>query len=390
MMDVFVMIISIVAFRVTIRSPEYSFLTPNFYKIDLLVAPLWGLYANLTAQLVTQFSSHAIINYHRKAAASGLSAYLRRKETGITDGSLDSLGNVEKEVAPEQNVQKALCNSEFLRQDKDMTETLYLRTSANFLIVICSTLLFALLLIGFLLPSFSFENLGIVGVAIEFGQNFEDARQEFSIASIVQLLMEQGRFLGTAKDTLGHLSIGVLLIASTLVIPYLLIVLLLFQFWYPLERSARKRIDTIVEGLSAWQYVDVYLLSVVVATWQVGDISEYLVNPYCGSLDRTFSELVWYGILDEDDAQCFKVRSQIEPVMYTLVAAAVLLSLLMSFVTNANKQIEYQGDLVARSLTHNVTDHDHTELDDDALCEKIHPAPVLLTNRFRWLFHTRE
>lgn len=40
--DIFFMILSLVAFRVTIASPRLSYLPANFYKVDLLVIPLWG------------------------------------------------------------------------------------------------------------------------------------------------------------------------------------------------------------------------------------------------------------------------------------------------------------------------------------------------------------
>ena len=145
-----------------------------------------------------------------------------------------------------------------------------------------------------------------------------------------------------------------------------------------------------IESLAAWQYVDVYLLSVIVASWQVGNISEYLVNPYCGSLDRTFSELVSYGILGVDDAQCFRVRSRIEPAVYALVAAAVLLSLLMSLVTNAHRQAEYQSGVLARRRDRRASLAEVIEFENDELCSKIHPVPLLFTDRFRWLLRAGE
>ena len=43
-----------------------DFLPPDFYSIDLLVVPKWGLYANLMAQIISQLSSHFIIFYHRR------------------------------------------------------------------------------------------------------------------------------------------------------------------------------------------------------------------------------------------------------------------------------------------------------------------------------------
>ena len=52
--------------RVLISSPNVTCLPEGFYDIDMMVVPLWGLYANLIAQLISQISSHFIIHYHRR------------------------------------------------------------------------------------------------------------------------------------------------------------------------------------------------------------------------------------------------------------------------------------------------------------------------------------
>jgi hypothetical protein len=391
MMDVFVMIISIVAFRVTIKSPDYSFLPENFYRVNLLVAPLWGLYANMTAQLVSQFSSHLIIHYHRKVEAAGLAAYLANKGGS---GDPKSSGDEENEESPSavrlekgkraNKGEPALYETSFFRPHRG-ENALSLRFLVHPLIFVASAVLIGLLLLGYLLPSFSFENLGIVGVAIEFGQNFEQATYDYSISNIAQLFMEQGRFLGTTRDMLGHFSIVALLVASTLLVPYALIATVLVQLWYPVSDTTRNRLNVAIESLSAWQYVEVYLLSVVVAGWQVGDISEFLVNPYCGSLDSTFAELVYYGILSRDDAQCFRVRSNVEPAVYALVAAAVLLAFLQSLVVNAVRQVSYQSTTLALQKQHAEVTRDDGKLSEEELRDKIRPGPVLFTDRFRWL-----
>jgi hypothetical protein len=51
--------------------------------------------------------------------------------------------------------------------------------------------------------------------------------------------------------------------------------------------------------------------------------------------------MVEYGILNPEDAQCFSVQGSIEPGSFTLVASAILLALLNSFVTKATRQYNY-------------------------------------------------
>ena len=61
MVDVFVLLTTLASFRITIESPSHvAYLPDGFYEVNMLVIPLWGLYANMLAQLVSQLSSHVM------------------------------------------------------------------------------------------------------------------------------------------------------------------------------------------------------------------------------------------------------------------------------------------------------------------------------------------
>merc|ERR1719183_1144587 len=92
------------------------------------------------------------------------------------------------------------------------------------------------------------------------------------------------------------------------------------------------------EIFQAWQYAEVYIISIFVASWQLAPISSFMVNSYCGSLDGFFSELVFYGILKNEDAQCFSVKSSIEDGFFVLATGAVILALVNTFVVKATMQ----------------------------------------------------
>jgi uncharacterized paraquat-inducible protein A len=49
--------------------------------------------------------------------------------------------------------------------------------------------------------------------------------------------------------------------------------MLLHMWLNPLRERKRKRVVVIIEILQAWQYAEVYLISVIVASWQLGPIS---------------------------------------------------------------------------------------------------------------------
>merc|ERR1719502_1251543 len=72
MIDIFVMVVTLAAFKHNLLMPRAlaDVLPPNFPVIDLTVRPVWGLYSNTLAQVVTQLISHWIIYLHRNACAA--------------------------------------------------------------------------------------------------------------------------------------------------------------------------------------------------------------------------------------------------------------------------------------------------------------------------------
>ena len=79
--------------RLSITNPKVGFLTEDLYAFDILVDPMWGLYANLIAQLISQISSHFIIHYHRSIVHEATKAY--RKKHGLVAASRVKLAELE-------------------------------------------------------------------------------------------------------------------------------------------------------------------------------------------------------------------------------------------------------------------------------------------------------
>jgi hypothetical protein len=413
MIDIFVLVISIAAFRVSISSPEKMFLPADFYSIEMLVVPLWGLYANMIAQLISQVSSHFIIHYHRRIANRAKKEYDRRQRGGEGDEPRASVvGNGQKVVSrvsvdsslESQNGGSAvkdktqLREHRFSRPHRGETEKLVVRSGVSSILVFVALCLSVLVIVGCTLPSFSLEILGVVGIVVEAGQQFEDATTRHSVFTVIQLLMEEAAFLDTPGDYIGLGTLCAVMVLCVLCIPVIQALALLWQWFRPATRKARARMTIFIEILQAWQYAEVYLLAVFVASWQLGPISEFMINSYCGSLKDTFAQLVYFGILEEDDAQCFSVRSSIEGGSLILAGGAVLLALINTFVTKAVLQYFRDRSAMERRLQEDVenmsqTDSDNTSdtASDDPLAAdggfsaSIQPVPVLFTDNFRWL-----
>jgi len=125
--------------------------------------------------------------------------------------------------------------------------------------------------------------------------------------------------------------------------------------------------------------------------------AEFMINPYCASLEGIFSELVYYGLLKEDDAQCFKADVNVEPTFYILLVGALILALVNVFVMKAVshyfRDIDGKPNLRAEA---SLADLDALKAHEDggsgeAIDESaIHPTPVLFTDVFRWLLYRED
>lgn len=414
--DIFTLVVSIAAFRLSVTNPKVGFLTEDLYAFDILVVPMWGLYANLIAQLISQISSHFIIHYHRNIVHQATKAY--RRKHGLVVASQVDLALAESSDRSEDSdsdnpygdMKDVLYQHAYSRPHRGETGKVITRGYVNGLVVFVALAFSVLMIVGCVLPSSGLEFLGLLGVAVESGQNWEQAYAKLSLFDLSKLLMNQARFTGGAKAYAGLGLLCSLLVITVLLVPLAQTAVLMYQWFTPMDGRTRSRASIAVEILQAWQYAEVYVISVVVATWQLGPISTFMINGYCRSFQETFNVLAYFGILAEDDAQCFRVDAKIESGSYILLLAAALLALLNTFVMNAVKQyFRDRDDVISRSemkermlnqlegaqtaegiekeegiLSEEASASEYWEGREDAE-NYIKPVPVLFTDKFRWL-----
>jgi hypothetical protein len=119
-----------------------------------------------------------------------------------------------------------------------------------------------------------------------------------------------------------------------------------------------------------------------------------MINPYCESLRGIFAEFVYYGLLKDEDAQCFKVNIDVEPTFYVLFAAALVLLVVNSVITKAVSQYfrELDTDWAFLACVNKI---DHDVCGGDSSMESfdpssIGPVPVLFTDRYRWMLQRED
>lgn len=275
--DIFVLVISIAAFRVSIQSPDKSYLPDDFYSVEMMVIPQWGLYANMIAQLISQLSSHVIIYYHRQIVMKANERFSREDVIVSSVESQSSRSRVSLDDSPgagsvrsgfdKRQVPTSLSRHQFSRPHRGETEKLVVRSFIGKFLVLAAFIFTVLVVLGCILPSFSLEVLGLVGIAVEFGQDFEDATIDHSVFSVLKVLFEQASYLGTTKDYIGLGALSVIFVSTILLVPIVLSIALLRQ-WFMSSTIDRKRTMSYrIEIMQAWQYLEVYLVAVCVTSW---------------------------------------------------------------------------------------------------------------------------
>jgi Paraquat-inducible protein A len=363
--------------------------------------PLQGVYANLIAQLISQISSHFIIHYHRRIEERASQEYdrrhgLQRCSTAVlSEENEGDVSVVQQDVVSSSllsdSPKERLYQHTFSRPHRGESDKLTTRRGVNAMLIATSFTLSVLVLVGCFIPSFSLEVLGMVGIMVESGQGFNDAAVEHSVFTVINLLFEQAAFTGRTADYIGLGTLSVVLISTVLLVPIALAAVLLYMWMRPLSTRRRYRCEVLLEALQAWQYADVFLVSVIVASWQLGPVSTFMVNAYCGSLDETFAQLVHYGIMKEEDAQCFQVTSKVEDGSFVLATGAVLLALLNTFIMRAVVQYFRDKENEARRgqdlAKLEALSDDIGALSPEEVTQAksgISPVPVLFTDTFRW------
>lgn len=277
----------------------------------------------MLAQLVSQISSHIIIHYHKKTIQAATRA--QEEEWGIlTDEPTNEPGMLRKHC--------------FMLDYEASSKRAIVNDWVNWVLLTVLVALAVLVTLGCTLPSFSIEILGLLGLAVESGNEFEQAKTYYSVFSLAQLIMDEARYLGDTSSYLGLGTLASLLVLTVFIVPFGQTASLLVE-WFVAISPKRRYLNGIVnEILSAWQYMEVFVLSVIITSWQLAGVSDFMVNAYCGELDGIFTTLAYFGIVDVNDAQCFQLRAGVESASWLLVTASIILAVSSHVVLTASTQ----------------------------------------------------
>lgn len=241
-----------------------------------MVVPCFGLYANLTAQMVSQIASNYIIRYHRRIVRKtailqepNQPLQMKEPEALPADEPLPTIAEKETKTDDEKDEEgDKLSEHAFKRPHRSSFENLVVRPGTSLVLLFVVITVVFLVSLGCVSPSVVFEVTGILGLVVELGRTSgEEAVTEHSVISMAQLLMDQGRILNTNSDGVGHIFLAALLVLTVLIMPVFQSLGLLRQWFAPATTKTRSNLASMIEILAAWQYAEVYLISLFVASW---------------------------------------------------------------------------------------------------------------------------
>ena len=206
-------------------------------------------------------------------------------------------------------------------------------------ITVCSVFIIGIV-IG---PSIKLDTRSLWSLALESGQSFKEAIQSSFFRTISMILL-QARFMMRSSEAsyIGLLLLFCLIGISSILFP-LTQAIINFGRWQR-RRKRRKKLGLpkqksvvfphYVKRLYLWKGMDVYILSFIIALWQLGAVSAYAIHLYCSLLEKLFSGLAYAGLAEASEAQCFRTQAALPLTIFIICASFVFL--LVSFYLQAS------------------------------------------------------
>lgn len=393
-MDIFSIIAAFVIFRVRVKSP--SNFPENYFGFDLLTVPLWGIYANLLAQVLTQISSHWIIYYHDKVVKLNLRSLSEMGTLSDSSAELDARNHKKMKQSVKskggQNVditntkKYSLCTHSFYLGGSRRGHKAKIRHEVNILVAVVGLLTLLSILMGSSIKYLRVTNIGILSKLISLGNDGNEPIINHSLITVAQTMLEVGDNLGTITEKFGVIILFSLLFVTCIIVPALQCLCAICLWFVSLTQRARENLISAIQILKAWQYLEVYYLGIFMMMWQSGTISEGIASLVCEGFVDLFSSLVAFNVLDEQDARCIFINASLDLSSIFHFASPLLLWLLTRFVEDAVAQ--QAQDIVLRQMDQSNVDEyfddDSLEKDFQEIISALQNLPIQFTDSYPW------
>jgi len=294
LVDTYVLVVMIVTFRL------HMDLAKN-YGLDVIITPKFGFYAFLLATILSLLLGHGMVYYHRKEGRKPRRSYDSLQDD-FPESILDHVFEMKEARAP-------------------LSKFVQVLFFTGCLVAI------ACLLVGFFLPSFAFEVGGLAGMV--FGK--ESKRKVFSLFSMGTALSSSVQY----PMSFGTFFLETAYFFFAMITPLVGLISLVVLFLKPLTLKHQRWLVVGAEIANAWSAIEVFLLSICTALFQIATFASFMVGDKCSLVNQFLEDLakrndVIIPGLDHMPV-CFTVHASVDwNKCWFLIVGVLLNSLLMS------------------------------------------------------------
>eukprot|EP01062_Namystynia_karyoxenos_P018670 TRINITY_DN16966_c0_g1_i1.p1 TRINITY_DN16966_c0_g1~~TRINITY_DN16966_c0_g1_i1.p1 ORF type:complete len:982 (+),score=332.14 TRINITY_DN16966_c0_g1_i1:1235-4180(+) len=361
LVDMFVFVMFVVAFRTRLASPpKLALLPPDAVQLDLFITPHWGLHGFVVAAMLSLAVNHYQVFLHKRAAGAA------PPEEKPLLGDRES-GHISK--PPPSPVSAASSPSWAAPAAGGAREVLLLRHVGGEgggpgvrLKAVCTALLlvsFGGMLWGAVTKTFSFEMGGLVSVALNYSSP-GSTKREFSVLTLTSHMVSQAGDVSAympslygskAATYLAYWFIGVVFITFTLVVPIVQVVSLLTMWLAPLTLPEQRRLLFGNKVLAAWSATEVFVVSLFAAVLEIGQFAQFLIGGKCDWINSALAgpgeALEVPQALGGIAPKCFEIRTELRNGVWILFAAIAMVNLAYAVLLRA------VSEAIARREMHN-------------------------------------
>lgn len=319
LVDTYVLVVFVVSFRFNLDLMSTSL------GLDVYVTPEFGFYAFLLATCMSLVLGHGMLYFHRKSTKQ-----YEREQDGF-NSPIDY--NDETIEMKESILDHTFC----IRENGVFTQKQLSRFFQALLFTSCLVAL-VLLQIGYRQQSFIFEFGGLAGMLLQ--EEAGSGKQRFTYS-----LLSLGAAIPQSVEDPSNFGIIMLQMAYyfySVVTPIICLFCLTLLLIFPMSLSRQRYVLVAAEICNAWGAVEVLLLSICAALFQISTFSSFIIGDKCDIINTVMEDLTKRGIIPGDNivTRCFDVKAFLDPSNCLYLIAGVLLN---SFVVSTGLKIAHNA-----------------------------------------------
>ena len=350
LIDLYVLAMFILAFRLHATSPSVEYVPEKFYLFDVVVQPVAGLYGFITGVCLSIVMNYVVLTLSRKTLRSDGELYTPYSTMPRLSGRV-TLHAVFEQLR-KQELPQWRCR---------FIDCLVTETRGLFVLAVVSIVM---TIVGATRPSFKISVYGLIGAVVDLG-NPGSSVNVFSLVNSTMFIGAQAdldEFAGPA----GVWFIAAIYGGFCFLVPLAVLVVSCVQLLCPMTLGEQKRVALVSEALRAWSALEVFIVAVYVTTLQLSQVSNMILAQAChhelaGFVNDVVNPMIQFGIvdvslfdLDPHANECFILEAVHQDGIYVLILAAALSSL----------TVRWTSSLTERAMKARFEDPSLFEVDD--------------------------